>query len=143
MFNPSSFNLTKLNKYNPKKIADDPLAQVVGENQRLRQLDEEGGETEELLGKCNEYGKKGTSFKDCNQYTRNDNETICCYVRGNSNGKEESTCLEVDSLFKGKTITYTGTGVSGKLICSEDSFGYHLNLGIISFALTIAFPLLF
>ena len=76
-------------------------------------------------------GKKSNSFHDCYKYSANDNSTICCYVTGTSNGVQENSCLEVDYLFDGKTIEYTGSLVSGKLICGEGDIGSYLKINAI------------
>lgn len=68
---------------------------------------------------CVAASANARSYADCSQYNDTESETICCYVQGTSGGTDGSSCLDVDILFEGKTISYDNNGVTGKLICTN------------------------
>ena len=67
------------------------------------------------------------SYEDCKTYISEANEdSICCFVSGTSNGTDESSCLAVDILFQGKIIEYNGKTATGRLVCTSESWGFGL-----------------
>lgn len=96
-----------------------------------------------VLTPCATVGSSARSYSDCKTHDNETAETICCFVQGTSNSSDETSCLDVDILFKDRIIEYTSEGVNGKLICKTDSVGestfLHISLSlwliIISFIL--------
>lgn len=70
---------------------------------------------------CEKASSAAKSYNDCKNYDNTIAETVCCYVQGTTNNTSETACLDVDVLFKGRTISYSGNGVSGQLICESIS----------------------
>ena len=70
---------------------------------------------------CVQASSGAKSYEDCSPYNNETAETICCLVQGTSGGTEGSSCLDVDILFEGKTISYDNNGVTGKLICTSNA----------------------
>ena len=65
--------------------------------------------------------------------TQNSETTTSCVAasanaRSYAGGTDGSSCLDVDILFEGKTISYDNNGVTGKLICTngDSSKGYFI-----------------
>ncbi len=82
---------------------------------------------DELTGKiaknCKEYGESNRikQFSDCYPASNLSHNQVCCYVTGvNADKTHYDGCVAVNStLFLNKSIEYSSTGISGKLICTE------------------------
>ena len=70
---------------------------------------------------CVQASSGARTYDDCSPYNNETAETICCLVQGTSGGTDESSCLDVDILFEGKTISYDNNGVTGQLICTSST----------------------
>lgn len=70
---------------------------------------------------CVQASLGARTYDDCSPYNNETAETICCLVQGTSGGTDGSSCLDVDILFEGKTISYDNNGVSGQLICTSST----------------------
>ena len=81
------------------------------------------GLSSEIAKKCKELGEKNRvkQFTDCNPASNLSNSQVCCYVTGlNADKTSYDGCIAVNStLFLNKSIEYSSTGMSGKLICTE------------------------
>ena len=79
---------------------------------------------EDISNTCKEYGENNRvkQFADCNNINGKDNNQICCYLSGvNAHKTHYEGCIAVNyDLFNNKTVTYSSTGISGSLICSDD-----------------------
>ena len=85
-------------------------------------------QNQETTTSCVAASANARSYADCSQYNDTASDTICCFVQGTSGGTDGSSCLDVDILFEGKTISYDNNGVTGKLICTngDSSKGYFI-----------------
>ena len=70
---------------------------------------------------CVQASLGARTYDDCSPYNNETAETICCLVQGTSGGTDGASCLDVDILFEGKTISYDNNGVSGQLICTSST----------------------
>ena len=72
-------------------------------------------------------------FTQCNQKSNLDNMQICCYLTGvNADKTPYDGCIAVNStLFANKTIEFESSGLSGRLICTENySFMNYIYISI-------------
>ncbi len=60
-----------------------------------------------------------TSYKDCSPFVNNATQSICCWVVGVYGGTNGTACLPVDSLFTGKSISYTLDGLTSNMFCGD------------------------
>ncbi len=74
--------------------------------------------------KCKEYGEKNRikQFSDCEPMSNENISQICCYITGvNADKSHYDGCIGVNStLFANKSIEFSSSGISGKLICTNN-----------------------
>ena len=90
------------------------------------------------LCKDSVQGKRVKQFSDCNIYSNLSNFQICCYITGvNADKSHYDGCIAVNStLFENKTITYSSSGISGSLICTNDYTSHnYINVSIFNIIL--------
>lgn len=80
-----------------------------------------------------------TSFKDCEQYVNEENETICCLViqeKGTEN-QRNYLCTDMDQIFDGRNMDFDNAVLSGKLVCSSNDSSSFIS-GSLAFILFIS-----
>ena len=102
--------------------------------------------TIEVSNKCKEIGEKNRvkGFSDCDQGSNLDNYQICCYYYGvNADKTHTEGCIAVNStLFLNKSISYSSSGISGSLICTDNyTFSNYINISLFNLFLLIIFLL--
>ena len=83
-------------------------------------------------------GKRVKQFSDCDIYSNRTNLQVCCYITGvNADKSHYDGCIAVNStLFENKTITYSSSGISGSLICTNDYISHnYINISIFNIIL--------
>ena len=91
--------------------------------------------TSQVANNCRDsvQEKKVKQFSDCNSYSNLSNFQVCCYITGvNADKTHYDGCIAVNStLFLNKTITYSSSGISGSLICTDDYTSHnYINISI-------------
>lgn len=64
-----------------------------------------------------------SSYRDCQQFRNETEETICCFVLKDSSGNENqknTCCFDMDLIFDGKVMTFKNNVISGTLNCNSD-----------------------
>ena len=73
---------------------------------------------------CNEICNSVSNpqaYKDCSPYDDKQKSEVCCWIRGVYVGNNGTACLSVDELFKGRVVTYTQNGLTGSMICGDQT----------------------
>ena len=102
--------------------------------------------TTEVANKCKEIGENNRvkEFSDCDKGSNLANKQICCYYFGvNADKTHTEGCIAVNStLFLNKSITYSSSGISGSLICTDNyTFSNYINISLFNLFLLIIFLL--
>ena len=95
---------------------------------------------------CKAYGENNRvkQFSDCSPLSNITNLQICCYLTGvNADKSHYEGCIAVNyTLFFNKSISYTSSGISGSLICTNDyTSNNYINISIFNLTLFILFLL--
>jgi hypothetical protein len=60
-----------------------------------------------------------TSYKECSPFFNNQTQTICCWVSGVYGDNNGTACISMDSLFSGKIVSYTLSGLTSVMTCGD------------------------
>ena len=111
----------------------------------LSDFDYLGPALAEVKRKCKNYGQENRvrQFSDCKNLSNSTFNETCCYLAGyHANGTYYQGCTSVNEiLFGNKTITYTSSGISGSLVCT-DNYTYNKYINISFFHLMLFLILL-
>ena len=102
----------------------------------------------EVKRRCKNYGLQNRVklFSQCKPYSNSTYNETCCYITGkHANGTYYDGCTSTNTfLFANKTITYTSSGISGTLICTDDyNYNKYINISFFSLFLLMIFLMIF
>ena len=98
--------------------------------------------TAQIASNCKKISDENRvkEFSDCNKGSNLENMQICCYYYGvNADKSHTEGCIAVNStLFSNKSITYSSSGISGSLICTDNyTFSNYINISLFNLFLLI------